>query len=189
MASVTTSEKAVAIDLARAWWLLWTSVGCVVAAVGVYRAFPGAHFTDKAKAVLAALCAAGSLWTCIWWLLSRRRLLIAESRVMLVSWRTGRLVGHIPFDDIETVNFYHGDEDDFFYRPGVTIRVRAIRGPETYWPGLWTGDTEVILLDRFVKEPEVLRKMLRRRWQDHQFKREHEAVPPGGFAADADITG
>jgi len=188
-APVTTSEKAVVVEVARLRWLVWTCIAFAIAAVGLYWKMPGSNVLEPIKAVLVLLSAAASLMTCIWWLLSKRQLLIGESRVLLVAFRTKRIVGHIPYDQIESVHFHHGEEGDLFYKPGVTIRVRKDRGPQTIWPWLLPGDTDVIIQDRFVRSPDVLRKMLRTRWREYVQKREFEKSPPGGFSSDVDIVG
>jgi hypothetical protein len=63
MTPETTREKAVVVEVARVWWLLWVGIGCAVAAVGVWRAFPAGHVPDKVKAGLGTVLAAGSLGT------------------------------------------------------------------------------------------------------------------------------
>src|SRR5262245_3021733 len=146
-APVTTSEKAVVVEVARLRWLLWTSIGLAVAAVGLYWKLPGSNVLEPIKAVLGLLITAASFLTCIWWLLRKRQLLIGESRVILVSIRTKRIVGHIPYDQIESVHFHHGEEGELLHKPGVTIRVRSDRGPETFWPWLFPGETDVIIQD------------------------------------------
>ena len=107
-APVTTSEKAVIVEVARLRWLLWTSIGFAVAAVGLYWKLPGSNILEPIKAVLSLLPAAVSLFSCVGWILSKRQLLIGESRVLLISVRTKRIVGHIPYGQIESVHFYHG---------------------------------------------------------------------------------
>jgi hypothetical protein len=186
-ALVTTSEKAVVVEIARLRWLLWTSIGLAVAAGGLYWKLPGSNLLEPIKAVLGVLGAAASLCTCVWWLLSKRQLLIGESRVLLVSVRTKRIAGHIPYNQIESVHFHHGEEGDLLYKPGVTIRVRRDRSPETFWPCLLPGETDVIIQDRFVRSPAVLRKMLRTRWRDYVRKRELKESPPGEFSASASV--
>src|SRR5262249_19872540 len=52
-APLGTSEKAVVIEVARLRWLLWTSVGLALAALGLYRSIPGHGFLEPLKAVLA----------------------------------------------------------------------------------------------------------------------------------------
>jgi hypothetical protein len=133
--------------------------------------------------------AVASLLVCVWWLLSKRRLLIGESRVVLLSARTGRVVGHIPYRQIESVHFHHGEERALLYRPGVTVRVKKDRGPETFWPWLLPEETDVVIPDRFVRSPAVVRKLLRRRWEDYKRRRELEQSPPGGFSSDVDLVG
>src|SRR5437762_3319814 len=116
-APVTTSENAVVVELARLRWLLWTGIGFAVAAVALYWRIPGSNILEPIKAILSLLAAAASLGTCLCWRLSGRRLLIGESRVLLVSARTRRVVGHIPYDQIESVHFHHGEDGDLFYKP------------------------------------------------------------------------
>jgi hypothetical protein len=180
-APIAASEKCVVVEVARLRWLLWTSIGLAIAAVGLYRNIPGNSAWETIKAVLGVLLAAASLLTCAWWLLSKRQLLIGESRVMLVSFRRKRIVGHIPYHLIESVHFHHGEEGELLYKPGVMIRVRRGRGPETFWPWLLPGETDVIIQDRFVRSPAVLRKLLRQRWQDYRDRREAAGKPPPGF--------
>jgi hypothetical protein len=184
-----TSEKAVAVEVARLRWLLWTSIGLAVAAVGLYWNLTESKVLESILAALSLFAAAASLFTCVWWLLSKRLLLIGESRVFLISLRTKRLVGHIPFDQVESVHFHHGEEGDLLYQPGVTIRVRKDRGPETFWPWLLPQETDVIIPDRFVRAPDVLRQMLRTHWREYVRKREREESPPGGFSSDVDMVG
>jgi hypothetical protein len=183
-APISTSEKAVVVEVARRRWLFWTSIGLALAALGLYRNIPGHSFLEPLKAVLGVLVATASLLTCVWWLLSKRQLLIGESRVMLVSFRRKRIVGHIPYDQIESVHFHHGEEGDLLYKPGVTIKVRKARGPETFWPWLLAGETDVLIQDRFVRSPAVLRKMLRQRWRDYRDRLESAGKPPPGFPED-----
>jgi hypothetical protein len=178
---MATSEKGVVIEVARLRWLLWTSIGLALAAVGLYRALAGYHVWELGKAVLGVLLALASLLTCVWWLLSKRQLLIGESRVLLLSFRTKRIVGHIPYDQIESVHFHDGQEGEILHRPGVTIRVRKDRGPETFWPWLLPEETEVIIQDRFVRSPALLRKMLRQRWRDYRDRLESAGKPPPEF--------
>jgi hypothetical protein len=188
-AAVTTSEKAVVVEVARLRWLLWTSIGFAAAAVGLYGKLPGSNIVEPIRAVLSLVPAAASLFTCVWWMLSKRQLLIGESRVLLVSVRTKRIVGHIPYGQIESVHFHHGEEEDLLYKPGVTVRVRRDRDARTFWPWLQPGETDVVIQDRFVRSPAVLRKMLRTRWQEYVRKRDVAESPPGGFSSDADIVG
>ena len=183
-APIATSEKAVVVEVARLRWLLWTSIGLAIAAVGLYRNIPGDNVLESIKAVLGVLVATASLLTCAWWLLSKRQLLIGESRVMLLSFRRKRIVGHIPYDQIESVHFHHGEEGELLYKPGVTIRVRKDRGPETFWPWLLPDETDVVIQDRFVRSPAVLRKMLRQRWRDYQDRLESAGKPPPEFPED-----
>jgi hypothetical protein len=177
------------VEVARLWWPLWTGIGLAVAAVGLYRSLSEHNVGELLKALLSLLLAAASFFTCAWWLLSKRQLWIGESRVLLLSVRTKRIVGHIPYDQIESVHFHHGEEGDLLYKPGVTIQVRKKRGPETFWPWLLPGDTEVLIPDRFVKAPTVLRKILRQRWRDHVGNRKLAESPPGGFSSDVDVVG
>src|SRR6185436_9729809 len=134
-----TSEKAVVVDVARVRWLLTAGIGMIVAAFGLYLALPGRNILEPIRAVLSLFVAACGFLTCLWWLFSKRQLLICESRVLLLSFRTRRIVGHIPFEQVESVHFHHGEEDDLLYNPGVTITVRKDRGPETFWPWLLPG--------------------------------------------------
>jgi hypothetical protein len=180
-APIATSEKCVVVEVARLRWLLWTSIGLAIAAVGLYRNIHGNNAWETVKAVLGVLLATASLLTCAWWLLSKRQLLIGESRVMLLSFRMKRIVGHIPYDQIESVHFHHGEEGELLYKPGVTIRVRKGRGPETFWPWLLPGETDVIIQDRFVRSPAVLRKLLRQRWRDYRDRLESVGKLPPEF--------
>jgi len=189
VAPVTTSEKAVVVEVARLRWLLWTSIGFAAAAVGLYWKLPGSNILVPINAVLSLLAAAASLCTCVWWILSKRQLLIGESRVLLVSVRSKRIVGHIPYEQIESVHFHHGEEGDLLYKPGVTIRVRKDRDAQTFWPWLLPEETDIVIQDRFVRSPAVLRKMLRTRWRDYVRKQELAESPPGGFSSDFDIVG
>ena len=185
----TTTEKAVVVDLAAGRWLLGVGFGAVVAAVGLYLAIPSKNPLEPVKAGLSALVAAGGVVTCLVWVAARRRLLIGETRVMLVSWRTRKIVGHIPFDDDEGVRFHHGEEDDFFHNPGVSIALRPNRTPATFWPWLLPDDTEVVIKNRFARTPAKLRKMLRTRWQEYARKKEAASRFAGGWSADADVVG
>jgi hypothetical protein len=177
------------IEVARLRWLLWTSIGLAFAALGLYLDLTSSKVFEAIRASLCLLAALASLITCVWWLLSRRLLLVGESRIMLISVRLKRLVGHIPYDQVESVHFHHGEEGDLLYRPGVTIRVRKEHGPETFWPWLLPGETDVIIQDRFIYSPAVLRKLLRTRWRVFVQKRESEKSSPGGFSSDADMVG
>jgi hypothetical protein len=171
----------VVVEVARLRWLLWTSIGLAIAAAGLYLNIPGNDVLKTIKAVLGLLLATAGLFTWAWWLLSKRQLLIGESRVMLLSFRRKRIVGHIPYDQIESVHFYHGEEGDLLYKPGVTIRVRKDRCPETFWPWLLPEETEVIIQDRFVRSPAVLRKLLRQCWRDYQDRLKSGGKPPPEF--------
>jgi hypothetical protein len=187
--SETSSEQAVVVEVARMRWLLWATIGLAVAAGGVYWDLPGSNILQPIQGVLTLILAAGSFVTCVWWLLSKRQLLIGETRVILISIRTKQIIGHIPYAEIKSIHFHHGEDGDLFYNPGVTIRVRKRRGPETFWPWLLPGDTDILIPDRFVYSPDFLRKMLRTRWQDFVRKRELEKQPPAGFSSDVDVVG
>ncbi len=186
---ITESESVTLIEVARVRWLLAAGVGIISAAVGVQRAFPGNNALQPIKAGLTLLLAAGGIYTCLLWLWSKRRLVIGETRVMLVSFRSGRVVGHIPYSQIEGVHFHHGDENDFLYNPGVSLTVLPVRGPEVFWPWLLDGETEVVIKNRFVRSPDVLRKMLRHRWQEYKRRAETAQTPSGGWAEDVDMAG
>src|SRR5579859_3587130 len=104
-------EKAVIVEVARMRWLLWTSIGFAIAVGLMYWQLPGSSILDPVKAVCGLIGAAGSLFSCIWWLISKRRLIIGETRVLLVSARTQRVVGHIPYGQVDSVHFHHGEQD------------------------------------------------------------------------------
>ena len=123
------------------------------------------------RGVVALLAATLSLGTCIGWVLSKRQsCLIAQSRIFLVSARTERIIGHIPFDQVESVHYHHGDDESLVYSPGVTIRVRKERGGDVFWPWLLPQDTDIVIEDRYVRRPDELRQMIRRRWQKHKLR-------------------
>jgi hypothetical protein len=183
-APAKTSEKVVVVQVARLRWLLWASIGLAIPAVSLYLDLRGRNVLEPIKAILGVLLAAAGLLTCVCWLFSKRQLVIGETRVLLLSARSQRIVGHIPYDQVESVHFHHGEEGAILYQPGVTVRLRKDRGPETFWPWLVPEETDVIIPDRFVRSPAVLRKMLRRRWRDYQDRLESAGKPPPEFPED-----
>ena len=100
-------------------------------------------------------------------------------------------MGQLPYDLIQSVHFFHGheEEESFFYRPAVTVRVAHLLRPDTFWPGTPNEENEFVIQDRFECSAEEVRKTLRSRWQECKRKRELAESPPGGLPSDADMIG
>jgi hypothetical protein len=181
--AVPPKDKTTVIQVARSRWLLLSTAALAAAAGMLYWELLGRSWVGQAHSVLATIAAACGLVTCIWWLVSNRRLVVAETGVLLLAGRSNRLLGLLPFEEIESVHFHHGDEGGWLYSPGVAIQVRKKRR-RTFWPWLLPSEDLVVLPDRFVRSPEVLRKFLRRRWQDYRDRLEMAGKPPPSFPED-----
>jgi len=190
-APVATLAKGEVLRLARRQWLLGAGGCLIVAALALYWSIPGRTILDPIRGILCALFALGGFATCLRWLWPKdRRLVIGTDRVQLVDGKE-TVVGQLPYDQIESVHFFHGhvEEESFFYHPAVTVRVTNLGRADTFWPGIPNEQREFVLHDRFESPPDEIRKLLRSRWQQCKMKRELQQAPPGQIPSDVDMIG
>jgi hypothetical protein len=191
-APVATLTSGKVLRLARTRWLLGAGASLIFAAAVLFfwRSL-GRTILDPIIGTIDLLLALGGFITCLRWLWPRdRRLVIGRDRLQLVDGKD-TIAGQIPFDQITSVHFFHGEEEEetFFYKPSVTVRLANLNRPDTFWPGTPNEQQEFVLWDRYECSPAELRKLLRSRWQDCMRQRELADAPPSALPSDVDMIG